>query len=425
MTGGKDAKHSSRTYILVILCLVYFCYTLDRNAIVVSQELWRKEFDLTDTQVGMITGTAYGISYGLAGIPLGWAADRFNQRSLLATLLAVWSALTVLCGLGTAYVHLLLTRIGVAAAESGGGPTSMSIIADVFPPERRASAASTFYASTGLGALLSFSVGAYVAAQWGWRALFILSGLPGLLLAAIMLTTMKLPRRAVTGQGRAVTLAQIPAAAWSILRHPILRYIYVGAGLYTLAATGFSIWIISFLVRKHGLSLEIAGTIVALGIGLFSIAGLLLGGVLADEARSRFGLAGILLVVAVAALVNLVFGLSAILSANLVVVILGVCGFGASGALFSGPTNAAISELAKPEQRGISFALFAVLANLVGSGIGPIAIGAIADAMATQYPGDQSLGPAMAIVLMLQLLTASVYWLGARKIGRPLAAAAA
>ena len=133
-----------RIYVLILLSLVYVFYLVDRSAVIVSQELIKKEFGLSDTTVGLLTGTLYGVAYALAGIPMGWAADRVNRRNLVAGIVAIWSGLTALSGLCANFWQLALARIGVGAAESGGGPAALSILSDMFPPNRRGTVSSIF-----------------------------------------------------------------------------------------------------------------------------------------------------------------------------------------------------------------------------------------------------------------------------------------
>lgn len=174
-------------YTLGLLTLIYLCHAVDRSVISIVLEPLKQEFGISDSQVGILTGLAYATLYALAGIPIGYLIDRRNRRNLLAVLVAVWSACTVACGFAQNYWHLLTARLTVGAAEAGGAPTALSIISDLFPPDRRSTAISIFWVSTALGTAVSFAIGGLVAAEYGWRAAFFVAGLPGLLLVILLL----------------------------------------------------------------------------------------------------------------------------------------------------------------------------------------------------------------------------------------------
>jgi len=250
--------------VLGLLTSVYFLYLLDRNALLVTQEMVKAEFHLSDTQMGLLIGAFYGISYGLAGLPIGWLVDRVNRRNLLVVILSIWSGLTALCGLSGAYWHLILARIGVGASESGGSPTSLSIISDIFPPERRVSAISTFYAGTSFGLVVSYFLGGYVAKEFGWRAVFLLYGVPGLLLALVILLVVREPERR-----RHDEQAQggVFKAALDVLRTPLAAPIYVGSTLFCTSVSATAGWLMAFLMRERGVDIATGGLIMAITVG--------------------------------------------------------------------------------------------------------------------------------------------------------------
>ena len=159
--ASEKEKSSQSSYALGLLGAATFFYQLDRNAIYVTQELIKIEFDLTDTQLGVLTGVAYGVANGLCGLPLGWLIDRVNRKKLLGTIVTAWSMLTVLCGMTTSYFQFLLARVGVGATESGGTPTSLSLISDLYPPEQRSSRVAWMSTGYSVGTLVSFLLGRF------------------------------------------------------------------------------------------------------------------------------------------------------------------------------------------------------------------------------------------------------------------------
>src|SRR5882724_11097599 len=137
--GNNISTRAASTYVVCLLATVTFFYQLDRNVMYVTQELIKREYGLTDTQLGLLTGIAYGLANAVAGLPLGWLIDRVTRTRLLALIVVVWSAMTSLCGLAGSYWTFFFVRIGVGIAEAGGTPLTLSLVSDLFPPERRSS----------------------------------------------------------------------------------------------------------------------------------------------------------------------------------------------------------------------------------------------------------------------------------------------
>lgn len=411
MESGSP-RNRRRGWTLALLTLLYFFYLLDRNAIIVTQELIKRDFDLSDTELGFLLGTVYGISYALAALPMGWLVDRVNRRNLLVAILSVWSALTAACGFSNAYWQLVAIRIGVAASEAGGAPASLSILSGLFPPHRRATAASIFYTGSGLGLSFSFLVGGLAAAELGWRAVFVLFGLPGLLLALLIALTVKEPPRpaeAAAAPGGNTVVAD----ALGLLTAPVLRLVYIGATLYCLSTAAVLGWITAFLMRTHAIDVGHAGALIAASVGGGSIVGGVMIGLAADRAARRTP-GGALYVVAAAAILNLVGGLVALWASSLWVATLGMIPFGLTVFAYSGPTNAVISQIAPGRRLGLAFALFTLAANLLGGGLGPVLAGMVSDA----WPQRGDLAPALSILLAANILAAIVYVRAGRSMGR-------
>lgn len=160
--AGAAARTSTvaRRTTLIVLTLIATVQFFDRALMVVVMEPIKSEFALSDSQLGLLAGFSYAAAFALAGIPLGWVADRTNRRNLLALLLAVWSALVALAGSAGSFAALVATRVGIGAADAGGQPCSVSTIADLYPRDKRAGAVAVFYVGVPLGMLLGFMAGA-------------------------------------------------------------------------------------------------------------------------------------------------------------------------------------------------------------------------------------------------------------------------
>lgn len=409
--GSTPISNAKRNYALILMTAVYFFYLLDRNAIIVTQELFKKEFDLTDTQVGMVTGIFYGAAYAMAGLPIGWAIQHVRKVRLLSFLVGIWSLVTLLCGLATQFWHLAVARILVGAAESGGAPTSLSILHPMFPPERRATISSIFFAGAGLGVVVSFLAGGYLAEEYGWRSVFLVYGAPGILLALLILFTLPEPMPDKAAQE--APKASLAEGLKVLLGSRTLRPIYVGAVLYSACNAGVGAWMVSFLMRVHGFQLGNAAAAVSLILGVFGTIGSIVIAMLADRLEKRRR-GALLLILALCALLNGAMGIAAVLSNNTYLCLLLFSFWGLTALAYSGPSNAAISEAAPPHMLGMGFSLFAVLCNLLGSSLGPLAVGLISDHYRAEL-GNEAMRPALVVVCLTQIAAAAAFIIASRR----------
>src|ERR1700730_13332209 len=180
------------------MLLVYSCHFLDRAVLSLVAEPVRKEFGLSDSQLGMLNGFAFGVMFAISGIPIGLLVDRVNRSKLLAWMVFLWSSATAVCGLAHSFIALLTGRMAVGAAEAGGAPTSLSLMSDFFPPRLRSTAVGFYYFGNAVGGLMLFLVGSRVAAHYGWRPALLVAAVPGITLALIAIFTLREPRRGGT-----------------------------------------------------------------------------------------------------------------------------------------------------------------------------------------------------------------------------------
>jgi predicted MFS family arabinose efflux permease len=392
-TLGKGAWWS-----LFLICLICMINSLDRAVMVVVIEPIKHEFHLKDSQLGLLTGLAFGASYAVFAIPLGGLADRMNRRNLLAILLAAWSLGTAACGLARDFVTLLVARMVVGAAESGSPPTTNSMISDLFPPHRRATAMALYFTAPAIGASLAFLVGGHVAQAYGWRAAFLMAGVPGLLLAAILVMVMRHPERGATEAAATPAEGSVLGGLRQLVSNPAL---VCSIFAYTLAAavtTGVSSWFPSLLIREHGLSLQTAASTMALGTGLFSILGVGLGGRIADAvAKGRSG--RLLLFTCVTLTLALACGVFAVTARSTPLAIAGLCGFGLFNMAQNGPMLAVLLNATPNRNRGVAVAGLQVSTNFLGTGLGPWTVGMLSD----HYTGPRALSHAVLTVLPAEL----------------------
>lgn len=412
--AGTVPEYRLKWYGLALLTAAYSCHLIDRAIISAVVEPLRAEFNLSDTSLGLITGPAYAAAYALATLPIAWLIDRTVRVKLLAILLALWSAMTGIAAFAQGFWSLFFSRMAVGAAESGGAPTALSLIADMFPPQKRASAVGLFYLSASFGIAASFLIGTFVAANWGWRAAFLVAGVPGLIISLIIWLTLPEPRRGATDDTLPDGQAQETppfSAALKACRTPALLHLIAAITLNALVIASLWNWAPSLLIRVHDLTLPQAGIVIAVGAGLFQAAGSALFGVFADwlgKKRSD----GLAITALAAALLTSGFGIAMALAptAGVAIGLLWATAFSAGG--FLGPSFGLVLRLTGASIRGRVIAIVQLVSQLLGAGIGPLLTGGLSDWLG----GGASLRYAVAATFVVSLLAALHFTLTARLI---------
>ena len=250
-----------RWYVLILTCFIYAINIADRYVVSTVLEPIRLELNLTDSGIAWLTGAPLAIFYVTFGIVLSWYADRSNRRNILAASLVIWSAFTALCGLSRSYWQFLLGRVGVGIGEAGGTPPSTAIVSDCFPPDRRPMAMTVLGLGAPLGAYLGATMAGWVAQAYGWRAAFIVLGVPGLLVGAIVYLTVREPPR-----GRLDAIAhEERASLWTSLKflwqQRAAYHVVMGGGVCALWGWGLIYWTPTFLQRAYNLDVGQAGAV--------------------------------------------------------------------------------------------------------------------------------------------------------------------
>ncbi|MDT7532861.1 MFS transporter [Sphingobium sp. SA2] len=392
MRAPGDARPDARPdigrypwYVLGILTLAQTCHGIDRAVIGLVLAPVGREFALSDGQLGILAGFAYGIFFALAALPFGIAVDSWNRRNLMAAALTLWSGATALCGLATGFWTLVIGRAAVGTAEAGGSPTGMSLLSDYFGEDRRATAIGIWYLSSGIGLAIAFLVGGAIVQSAGWRWAFVAAGVPGLLLAPILLLTVREPRRGGldgpakpqhSERGGLIQRIGLLAARPGLL-YCIGAIVLIAAGIY-----GMSTWLTTFLIRVHAMPIGRAGMIIAIAYGgLGSLGGFLAGWVIdaINRRRGGFDPARTALFGAIIPLLTAITGIGTMLVHDLqpMLVLLMACGF--LSASYNGPIYAVIVTIAGPRLRGLAVSMVQLGANLIGVGAGTYLIGAVSD----------------------------------------------
>lgn len=259
-TGGQGRMQRDRWYVLFVLTLVYTLNIADRFVVSTLIEPIKREFALSDTQVGLLTGAALALFYVAAGIPLGTLADRVSRKRMIAVSLLAWSVLTAASGMTRSFGQLLVARIFVGIGEAGGTPPSVALLSDKFPPRSRGWAMSLYAIGAAAGAALGASLGGWISDTHGWRAVLVVFGAVGMPVALLVALTLREPRRGILDEEETgAPPAGLGDCIAFIRRHAPLMHVIAGATVLTFWGWGLVWWTPSFLLRSFGMSLGQSG----------------------------------------------------------------------------------------------------------------------------------------------------------------------
>lgn len=417
---AKAPGGTAYSYLVVgILMLVYIFNFLDRQIMSILAIPIRTDLNLSDTQLGMLTGLAFAIFYTTLGIPVAWLADRAKRTWIIATACAVWSVFTALCGTAQNFWQLLLFRIGVGAGEAGGSPPSYSLISDYFPPRQRGTALAIYSLGVPLGSALGTALGGFVAAEYGWRTAFMAVGIPGIALALLLLIVVREPKRG--GMDRLAEGAQahppsppIWAAIGGFISNRTLVLTALSSGLSAFVGYAMLTWPPQFLTRVQGMTLQEIGLWYAIVTGLASAIGTFGSGWLVDKlgARSpRFY--AYVPAIAFAASFPFYFGFLFAPTWQISLLFLAVPSL--VNNMYLAPALAVVQNAAPPSQRTVSGALLLFVLNLIGLGGGPVYVGMVSDALAEEY-GTASITWGLVALLPFVLIVVGSHILAARSM---------
>lgn len=406
-----------RNYALGVLFLGYVINFIDRSILSILLEPIKQELVLSDTELGLLGGLAFALFYATLGIPIAALADRWSRVKVLSISMVIWSAMTALCGMASSFMALLVARIGVGVGEAGASPPSHSLISDYFPVETRATALSIYALGIPVGSMIGNAVGGWGAEAIGWRYTFFLVGAPGVLVALLLLMTLREPPRGLsekiqrvkTDVDKAPSMKEVFKFLWA---KRSFRHIGFAAGLHAFVGYGAGTWNAPFLIRSHEMPItEVGGWLAVIsGIGAIgTFGGGFLGDVLSkryDDRRWYLWVSGISTVVMVPFqfVAYLYGGLWAVIPCLFVVSIL--------GGMYLGPSFAMTQGLVSLRMRAVASALLLFMLNIIGMGLGPYVVGIFSDLLEPSY-GISSLRYALCLAVLANLWATVHYFLGA------------
>jgi MFS family permease len=397
-------------YLLGVLVLIYIMGTVDRAVLSVIAEPLKLQFHLSDKQLGALTGTAYSVTYALAVMPMGWLIDRVDRRALLSITVAIWSVLTAACAMSSSFIALVAARMGVGAAETPVMPASLSLIADVIPKKQRNTAVSIYVSGAAVGQILIFIIGGWLLMHFDWRTVFLVAGGPAALLAVLLYFTTREPERgaldtalgAMSAEGNKDSPRNMKRLIRDILGNTALCFAILAYTLVTGVGYSVTVWITSFLVRVHGMTVGQGAIWAGLGFGVCMTVGSLLAGPLADR-LSHGDQRRVAIIPGATTILGAGAGAVMSLANTWVVSVVGLSVFALMTGFFIATGTSLVLSLAAPSERGTTIATTRLISILLGTGLIPVMTGAISDAIAG--PGSIRL----ALLFTTALLPVSTY----------------
>jgi MFS transporter, Spinster family, sphingosine-1-phosphate transporter len=410
-----------RTYLLALLTVIMVFNYVDRVAMGLMLQDIKLDLALSDTQLGFLTGIAFAIFYAGMGIPIARWADRGNRVTIISLTVALWSAAVALCGAATSFLQMLFIRTGVAVGEAGCHPPAFSLIADYFPRSERPRAVARYMLGWPLALLLGYFAAGWLNEFYGWRTTFVIIGVPGIVLAALAAFTLQEPRRkaaVVTSPAPQPSLKEVFATLWASAAYRHLLFCF---SLSYFFGNGILQWQPAFFVRSHTLQSGELGTWFAVVYGVGGLLGTWIGGELAARYAAnneRRQLAGLAALYAALAIVGAAVYLAPDYELAFVVLALSAIG----SAAVNGPLFAATQTLVPARMRAMSIALVLFFSNLIGLGLGPLAVGALSDAL-RPWLAEDSLRYALLAMCPGYFWCTWHLWRASRTVARDMAAA--
>lgn len=368
--------------VLLVLTTAYTFNAMDRGIISIIGQAMKVDLRLSDTQLGLLGGTAFAALYAFGGIPIARLAERFNRVNIITAALIVWSSLTTLCGLAADFTQLLLSRAGVGIAESGCTPPAHSLISDYFDPARRTSALSVYSCGISVGYIIAAIVGGYVAQHFGWRAACAIVGLPGIIVAAVLKLTVREPARpAAPHLSTGGELREMRAVAATLILNRRALQMILGVTVSAFANYGFYAFAPLYFNRAFGLDYAQTGLIAAVTGGVAVGMGIVAGGYLSDRLGRRSA-RWYALVPAIGTFLATPLYLLTALEPDWrwAVVFLAAAGLFQYTSL--GPTFGIVQNTVAARQRATATALLYVFLNVIALGGGPLFTGWMIDRFA-------------------------------------------
>lgn len=402
-----------RGWMMLVLVLATALSSIDRQVLGMLLEPIRKEFGLSDTQIGILSGPAFTVLYAVLALPLAVLSDRVSRRAVVAASLAAFSAMSALCGMAVSFGVLVLFRMGVAVGEAGVVPSSQAMVADIYPRRELTGAMSRLYLSQSVGGVLAFLLGGLLTGLVGWRLTLIALGVPGILIAILSLVLLPSRKSGAARPGSVkldkVSFRRSLGFLWSQRTY---RMLTLANAVWSFAGAAIALWAAPFIARTYGLPPLKIGLVMAVAVGLSGAAGLfVLGGV--AQRKGAADARWILWVVAIALTVSVPLAVTTFATTSGWVALVTGCLVAFLAISSQGPVASVVQLLVPGEMRSVAVAVKHVVVTAVGAGSGPLAVGILNDFFAYEF-GEQAIRYSLVIMSLFYLLAAWLFYLASR-----------
>ena len=397
------------TSYVVMLAVLIGVSMMDRQILSIIAEPLKHEFKLSDTDLGLLTGTLFAVVFAASSIPIAWSADRISRTGILTVCATSWALFTVGMGAATSFLHLAVTRMGIAVGEAGCNPCAQSLIADYVPAERRNKAMAIYVMGSPAGLIMAGIVGGLLTDKFGWRiALYTLGGV-SLLLALVAAIYLPEPQRKAIKHASSGSKGYI-----NLTKKPAFRYLIASGALGAIAIYGGLAWGVAFVVRFYGWTPGDAGAVLGSLGAVVALGGTWLGGPISDylakrNRRWQLWFPALVLFLATP------FSVGNVFAPTITILLLAVAGESFFRTMSLAPAAAALQRLATDGTRARAAATAGVTGTLIGLGLGPTIVGVISDGLST-YIGPESLRYGLLFLIIPQLSAAYCLYKAAASI---------
>lgn len=420
-----EARPGYALYILILLVAIISLSYADRYLFSILMPAIKEEFGASDTVLGLIAGPGFMVTFLLLSLPVARLADRWSRRKVLAICAIVWSSATAACGMAGNVTQIALSRAMVGAGESGAMPAAQSMVASLFSEKRRSTAIGVLSASTFIGAVIGFGGGGVLAETLGWRETFLLLAAPGIPLAILLWFTGPKRENMVVQESSEPqkSTREVLRFCWN---SRALRYVSIGAGFYTIFGYAGAIWMPSYLIRSHDMSVMEAGIWLGFGSSSSGVVGAIASGFIIDRllrrsTRWQLMFPGVMLLISFPLTLSMMMVAGGLRVADMPVVALLSVANGFFSAMWLGPSLAAIASLASPKDRAQAAAIILMTVTMIGSIFGPMIAGIASEVLTPQF-GEEALRYGLVVVSLFVLAASICFFVGSKHYAREIAA---
>lgn len=396
---AAEPTQYSRAYLIYavgLLALVNGINIMDRQIISVLTPAIKAEMHMSDTEMGFLSGFAFSVFYAILGIPIAAYADRSTRRNVVGLSLIAWTAMTAISGAAQSFLQLALARVGVGVGEAGCLPPTHSMVSDYFPASLRARVLGIIASGGTIGGMAATMLGGYLVFTVGWRETFFLIAIPGVIVGALVLLTLREPTRGVQERKVLVSSANDPMTLVDLIRQrPSYLHMVLAVGAGTFVGYGLGQWLPSFYLRSYGVSMRDIGFAYGGVQALASMTGTVGGGFIGDRLMRRGGAKLALIFGITTSLLTFFCALGIVSSQTMAWSLAFNFGSSACGVAFLGPAFALVQGIAPARLRSQASAVLTLCVSLIGYGMGPLFVGFLSDTFAAAGHGDASLRKGM------------------------------